>query len=95
MWIQTLLKEIGVPSPKQARSWCHNLGAKYLAYNPVFHGRVKYIEIDYHFVRERVARGLLQIDFVSLGDQVTDEFTKPLQVRSLENFKYNRNLAKV
>jgi hypothetical protein len=52
MWIQTLLKEIGVPSPKQARLWCDNLGEKCLAFNPMFHRRVKHIEIDYHFVRE-------------------------------------------
>jgi hypothetical protein len=95
MWIQTLLLEIGIPSPRQARMWCDNLGAKYLATNPVFHGRVKHIEIDYHFVRERVAKGLLQIDYVPTGDQVADGFTKPLSVRALENFKHNLNLAKV
>jgi hypothetical protein len=59
MWIQILLKEIGIPCPSQARLWCDNLGAKYLASNPVFHERVKHIEIDYHFVRERVVKGLL------------------------------------
>jgi hypothetical protein len=54
----------------QAKLWCDNLGAKY-------HGRVKHIEIDYHLVRERVAKGLLHIDYVPIGDQVTDGFTKP------------------
>jgi hypothetical protein len=50
MWIQTLLMEIAIPCLRQARLWCDNLGAKYLASNPVFHGRVKHVEIDYHFV---------------------------------------------
>jgi hypothetical protein len=95
MWIQILLKEIGIPYPKQGRLWCDNLGEKYFASNPVFHGRVKHIEIDYHFVRERVAKGLLQIDYVPSGDQIADGFTKALQVRALEKFKYNFNLAKV
>jgi hypothetical protein len=85
--------EIGVPCPRQAKLWCDNMGAKYLASNPVFHGRVKHIEIDYHFVRERVANGLLHINCVLTGDQIADGFTKPLPVRSLENFKYNLNLA--
>jgi hypothetical protein len=40
-----------------------------------------------------VARGLLHIDYVPSGDQVADGFTKALSVRSLENFKYNLNLA--
>jgi histone deacetylase 1/2 len=56
MWIQILLKEIGVHAPPAARLWCDNLGAKYLSSNPVFHARTKHIEVDYHFVRERVLR---------------------------------------
>jgi hypothetical protein len=95
VWIQILLEEFGIFSPKQALLWCYNLGAKYLASNPVFYGRVKHIEIGCHFVRERVAKGLLQIDHVPLGDHVADGFTKALQVRSFENFMYNINLANV
>jgi hypothetical protein len=95
MWIQTLLLEIGISCPKQAKMWCDNLGAKYLASNPVFHGRVKHIEIDYHFVCERVAQGLLRIDYVSTRDHIADGFTEGLWVQSFENFKYNLNHAKV
>jgi hypothetical protein len=95
MWIQTLLMEIGIQCLKQARIWCDNLGEKYLVTNPVFCTRVKHIEIDYHFIRERVAKGLLQIDFVPSNDQVADDFTKHLTVQLLENFKHNLNLTKV
>jgi hypothetical protein len=35
-----------------AKLWCDNLGAKYLSANPIFHGRTKHIEVDYHFVQE-------------------------------------------
>jgi hypothetical protein len=94
-WIQTLLMELGILCPKQAKLWCDNLGAKYLASNPLFHGRVKHVEIDYHFVRERVARGLLQIDYVPTGDQIADGFMKKLPVRSYEEFKYNLNLTEL
>ena len=82
-------------SPRLAKLWCDNLGAKYLTDNPVFHARTKHIEVDYHFVRERVTRKLLDIDFVSSGDQVADGFTKPLPVRSLEQFKCNLNLSRL
>jgi hypothetical protein len=80
MWIQILLKEIGIHSPPATRLWCDNMGAKYLSSNPVFHARTKHIEVDYHFVRERVARNLLKIEFVPTGDQVADGFTKALPV---------------
>jgi hypothetical protein len=95
MWIQTLLKEIGIQVPATAKLWCDNLGAKYLSSNPVFHARTKHIEVDYHFVRERVLRRLLQVDFVPTGDQVADGFTKAITVRQLENFKHNLNLRRL
>jgi hypothetical protein len=95
MWVQTLLKEIGIQVPATAKLWCDNLGAKYLSSNPVFHAGTKHIEVDYHFVRERVLRRLLQIDFVPTGDQVADGFTKAITVRQLEDFKHNLNLRRL
>jgi histone deacetylase 1/2 len=71
------------------------LGATYLSANPVFHARTKHIEVDYHFVRERVANKLLNIRFIPTGDQVADGFTKPLSNRQLEAFRRNLNLDKL
>jgi hypothetical protein len=55
--VQTLLTELGVSHSRAAVLWCDNIGAMYLSANPVFYARTKHIEVDYHFVRERVARG--------------------------------------
>jgi hypothetical protein len=95
MWIQTQLCEIQVPCPTSAKLWCDNIGAMYLSANPIFHARTKHIEVDYHFVRERVSRKLLEIYFAPSRDQVVDGFTKPLAVQQLENFKHNLNLARL
>jgi histone deacetylase 1/2 len=81
MWLQTLLDELGVAQSKTAVLWCDNIGATYLSANPVFHARTKHIEVDYYFVRERVAQKLLDIRFISSGDQVADGFTKSLSTR--------------
>jgi histone deacetylase 1/2 len=83
MWVQTLLDEVGVSQSKAAVLWCDDIGATYLSVNPMFHARNKHIEVDYHFVRERVAQKLLDIRFISLGDQVADSFTKSLSTRQL------------
>jgi hypothetical protein len=54
------------------------MGAKFLAFNLIFHGRMKHVEVDYHFVRERVSKNLLDVDYVPTEDQTTDGFTKAL-----------------
>jgi hypothetical protein len=59
----------------------------------VFHARTKHIEVDYHFVRERVARKLLQVEYISTKDQVADGFTKTLTVKLLVMFRNNLNLT--
>jgi histone deacetylase 1/2 len=95
IWVQSLLTELGVSQNRVACLWCDNIGATYLSANPVFHARTKHIEVDYHFVRERVARRLLDIRFVPSGDQVADGFTKSLSVRQLVSFRRNLNLDKL
>jgi hypothetical protein len=95
MWVQALLKELGIQSPPAAKLWCDNMGAKYLTSNPIFHSGMKHVEIDYHFVRERVSQKLLEIAYISTGDQVADGFTKVLSVRLQENFKHNLNLTQL
>lgn len=77
IWIQSLLSELGFLTPTPTL-WCDNLGATYLTANPIFHARTKHIEIDYHFVRERVAQKKLQVRFISSKDQLADIFTKGL-----------------
>jgi hypothetical protein len=50
MWVQSVLHDLGIPSPKAAKLWCDNMGARYLALNPIFHGRMKHVEVDFHFI---------------------------------------------
>jgi len=93
IWVQKLLSELRVPHSPVGHLWCDNLGATYLSANPVFHARTKHIEIDFHFVRERVAQRLLEIRFISTNDQVADGFTKALPRVKLCEFRNNLNLV--
>jgi hypothetical protein len=93
MLIQILMQELCIPCPSAAKLWCDNIRANYLSANSVFHALTKHIQVDYHFVRERVSRKLLEIDFVPSRDQVVGGFTKLLPARQPEIFKCNLNLA--
>ncbi|XP_019156970.1 PREDICTED: uncharacterized protein LOC109153570 [Ipomoea nil] len=74
-WVISLLHELGLHSGTPATLWCDNLGATYLAANPVFHARTKHVEIDYHFVRDKVASGDFIVNFVATKDQLADIFS--------------------
>ena len=77
-WIRMLFKEIGIFFQVPPVLWCDNLSALALASNPVFHARTKHIEVDYHFVREKVVNRDVLIKFIFTNDQVADVFTKGL-----------------
>jgi hypothetical protein len=78
MWVQVLLGELHISRPCSARLWCDNIGANYLSSNPVFHGLMKHIKVDYHFVRDQVMKKLLDVWFISTHDQLADGFTNVL-----------------
>lgn len=79
-WV--LLGELGISITKPPVIYCDNIGATYLCANPVFHSRMKHIAIDYHFVRDKVSSGLLQVSHVST--KVADALTKSLSRLTLK-----------
>jgi hypothetical protein len=73
-----VLKDLGIFLPNPPILWCDNLSTFALTSNPVFHARTKYIEVDYHFVREKVIRRDVVVKFISTSNQLTDILTKYL-----------------
>jgi histone deacetylase 1/2 len=77
IWIQSLLQELCIPYHPPTLL-CDNLSAVSLAHNPVLHARTKHMELDIHFVREKVLSRQLQVLHVPATDQLADPLTKPL-----------------
>lgn len=67
--------------------WCDNQSATHLANNPVFHARSKHIDLDLHFVRERVLSKDLSIHYIMSSNQIVDIFTKYLPSSQFINFR--------
>jgi len=79
-WIRQLLCDIHIPLHIPPLIHCDNISVISLASNPVFHSRMKHLQIDYHFVRERVIKGDLLVQHVSSADQFADILTKGLSI---------------
>ncbi|XP_028944648.1 uncharacterized mitochondrial protein AtMg00810-like [Malus domestica] len=77
-WLKSLLHFLQIPMTEQPLLFCDNLSAIALTCNPIQHQRTKHIEVDVHFVRERVAAQQLQVHFVSSTEQFADILTKGL-----------------
>ena len=61
VWLKRILKDLGVPITDHIRIFCDNMSSIYLAHNPVFHARTKHIEVHYHFIRECVEAGEIDL----------------------------------
>ena len=78
VWICQVLKDLGIFLSFAPKLCCDNVSALTIASNLVFHARTKHVEVDYHFVLERVFCRDLQIYYVATGDQLADIVPKSL-----------------
>ena len=91
-WIRQLLGELRRLLTRATLVYCDNISAVYLSTNPVHHQRTKHMEIDLHFVRERVALGAVRVLHVPTSLQYADIFTKGLPTAVFINFRSSLNV---
>ena len=91
-WLRQLLVELHVPLRRTALVYCDNISTVYMSSNPVQHQRTKHVEIDLHFVRERVATGDVHVLHVPTSSQYADIFTKGLPSSMFMEFRSSLNV---
>lgn len=89
VWLQRLLTDIHGDVGKPITIKEDNQGAIAIAKNPVGHKRTKHIDIRYHFVREQVQKGVIEIEYLNTKEMLADLFTKPL---ARGQFEYLRSM---
>lgn len=86
LWLRRILEELKVEGDKPMKLYCDNKSAISIAQNPVQHDRTKHVEIDRHFIKERLENGDICIPFVPSSEQLADVLTKGLFTTMFEGF---------
>jgi hypothetical protein len=84
IWIKQLLVDMNITSATLMKIFYDNQAARHIASNLVFHERTKYIELDCHFVREKIQAKKIETPFVRSEDQLADIFTKGLELKPFD-----------
>ncbi|GJR01843.1 retrovirus-related pol polyprotein from transposon TNT 1-94 [Tanacetum coccineum] len=84
LWLRTHLTDYGFHFDK-IPMYCDSKAAIAISCNPVQHSRTKHIDVRYHFIKEQVEKGIVELFFVGTEYQLADLFTKAL---SEDRFKY-------
>ena len=77
MWLKQLLTELGYHIP-QLTIYCDSQPAIAVSKHPEHHSRIKHIDVIYLWLREKVEKGLLKLQFVPTEEMVADVLTKDL-----------------
>ena len=78
LWLKIILDDLKIKWESPMRLYCDNKFSISIARNPMQHDRTKHIEVDRHFIKEKLESGLICTLFVSSKDQLVDVLTKGL-----------------
>ena len=78
IWVKQILEKIGFANTYPMTLQCDNEAATHIESNPIYHERMKHIEVDCHLILEKVQQNLICTSYVKTGDQLADVLTKAL-----------------
>ena len=81
LWLRILMGELGFNLEKPINLYYDNKAAISVAHNPVQHDRTKHVEVDRHFIKEKLTDGIISVSFVKSKDQLADILTKAISSR--------------
>jgi hypothetical protein len=92
-WLCQLLHEPQASPSRCTLVYCDNINAVYLSTNPIQHQRTKHVEIDLHFVREKIAKGQVRVLHIPTTSQFANIFTKGLLSLVFNEFRSSLNIC--
>ncbi|CAL2268732.1 unnamed protein product [Prunus armeniaca] len=85
LWLKILFRDLRITIQGPMRLFCDNKAAISIAHNPLQHDRTKHIEIDRHFIKEKLSQGLICTPYVKTNDQLADILTKGVSSKVFES----------
>ncbi|CAL8151472.1 unnamed protein product [Prunus armeniaca] len=85
LWLRKLLTELGYKPTSTMNLFCDNRAAIAIAQNPVQHDRTKHVEVDRHFIKQKLEAKVFQFPFVKSEDQLADILTKAISSKVFHN----------
>ena len=70
--------------------FCDNKATLSIAHNPVHHNRTKHVEVDWHFIKEKIEANIINMSYIPTKEQVADIFTKGLLRQGFEELVTNK-----
>jgi hypothetical protein len=92
-WLRQLLNELQTPPSRCTLVYCDNINVVYLFTNPVQHQHIKHVEIDLHFIREKVVIGQVRVLHVPTTSQFANIFTKGLPSSVFNELRSSLNIC--
>ncbi|GKC82633.1 hypothetical protein Tco_1138350 [Tanacetum coccineum] len=80
-------KQHSVAMSSMAPIFCDNTSAIAISNNPVLHSRTKHIDIRYHFIKDHILKGDIELHFIPTKYQLANIFTKPLDEPTFTRLK--------
>jgi hypothetical protein len=87
VWLRKLLARLFDQELETTLIHCDNQSCVKLSENPIFHDRSKHIEIKYHFIRDMVQKGSVNLQYVSTDKQNANILAKPLSKAKFVYFR--------
>ena len=84
LWLRKVLYELDFPPTGASKLFCDNKATIDISENPVQHDRTKHVEVDRHFVKEKLEKEIISIPHVRLEDQLVDILTKGVSAEAFE-----------
>ena len=83
LWVEKLLQELKVYNSPPIKLY-YDKSAISITHNPVLHDKTKHVEVEKHFIREKIERGQICITYVPTAEQSADILTKGLPKKSFD-----------